>query len=923
MGQTLASEDTPSSGHLDRMTGASQRLGKLLALSFASLILFQDGLAAQELGVIDISHCTTETGFISTDLVREWIDVHGVQHIIVRGAIAEERGGTCQAGEFLRPIAKQQLETLGLAMQEGLAFGVDLYLFVHWPGGSSGIKTPIREQVRESIALLDELEIGSPLPVGRLWIDLEEAPPSGQSRLETIGHIRDALDECGFFPCGIYTSKGWWEDADYTGNTTEFSTYPLWYAHYPTEPNLDEWGSFGFGGWPEPVGKQYDRGHLAGASVDFNIMYLGDLDGLGTPSWQLPPKGTAFDPDKPLSINLSWEPISGNPNHGPVTYQVNVNYLNFDLEFSESTSVLRFFLSTPNVHYRWRVRAHNHYGAATSTCPTPPDCAASTITWGEKPDLRVTDINFTPSHLFEGLRTTAIAELTNVGASHTGGFNVKWYLDGVQVGYGSHRSLAPGEVSVDNIRFDWTVPQGEHTLRFEADADDHVSETNEGNNNFWKDVVIFDFDTDHPPKADLVVTRIHFSSQPQAGLGTTATAELVNGGGVASGPFDVQWLLDGTEALSGNHGSLGPGELSDDGTVRFDWIPTPGEHRLKFSADVGDTVDEMSELDNSFEVVVDVPEPAPPPDLEVRGITFVSTPTAGVETTAIAELVNSGGLPSGFIKVRWLLDGVQAGFGSHSSLPPEELSAGNFWPLSWTPTPGEHTLSFSADVDNAVEESDETNNSFEVTLDISTPPTADAGPDLTLDCAGKTGTKVTLDGSGSSDPDGDSLSFEWRDADGSLIGTTATIEVSLPLGTHEFTLTVDDGEGGTDTDSVVITIQDETPPGIDQLTASPSSLWPPNHAMVPVRISAFASDVCDGAFHCRITSVRSNEPTNGSGDGDTAPDWRILGDLRLELRAERSGKGSGRVYTIEVTCEDGSGNASSKNVTVKVPHSAR
>jgi len=39
----------------------------------------------------------------------------------------------------------------------------------------------------------------------------------------------------------------------------------------------------------------------------------------------------------------------------------------------------------------------------------------------------------------------------------------------------------------------------------------------------------------------------------------------------------------------------------------------------------------------------------------------------------------------------------------------------------------------------------------------------------------------------------------------------------------------------------------------------------------------------------------------------------------VDLRAERSGKGSGRVYTITVRCLDASGNIAIKNVTVTVP----
>jgi hypothetical protein len=74
-----------------------------------------------------------------------------------------------------------------------------------------------------------------------------------------------------------------------------------------------------------------------------------------------------------------------------------------------------------------------------------------------------------------------------------------------------------------------------------------------------------------------------------------------------------------------------------------------------------------------------------------------------------------------------------------------------------------------------------------------------------------------------------------------------------------------------------------------------------------------------GQVACRIISVASNEPIDGLGDGDTAPDWLITGNLSLDLRAERSGKGTGRIYTITIECSDSSGNSSTGAVTVRVP----
>lgn len=55
---------------------------------------------------------------------------------------------------------------------------------------------------------------------------------------------------------------------------------------------------------------------------------------------------------------------------------------------------------------------------------------------------------------------------------------------------------------------------------------------------------------------------------------------------------------------------------------------------------------------------------------------------------------------------------------------------------------------------------------------------------------------------------------------------------------------------------------------------------------------------CDQGLSCKITSVSSNEPENGLGDGDTAPDWVIIGDLKVNLRAERADTGSGRVIPL-------------------------
>jgi PKD repeat protein len=87
-----------------------------------------------------------------------------------------------------------------------------------------------------------------------------------------------------------------------------------------------------------------------------------------------------------------------------------------------------------------------------------------------------------------------------------------------------------------------------------------------------------------------------------------------------------------------------------------------------------------------------------------------------------------------------------------------------------------------------------------------TPPVADAGPDQTFPANSPAGRIVTLDGSRSLDPDGDALSFVWKDASGAIVGSSVDCALTVSVGTHVFWLTVSDGRGGTASDSVTIIV---------------------------------------------------------------------------------------------------------------------
>ncbi|HEX8636208.1 MAG TPA: hypothetical protein VF703_18955, partial [Pyrinomonadaceae bacterium] len=109
---------------------------------------------------------------------------------------------------------------------------------------------------------------------------------------------------------------------------------------------------------------------------------------------------------------------------------------------------------------------------------------------------------------------------------------------------------------------------------------------------------------------------------------------------------------------------------------------------------------------------------------------------------------------------------------------------------------------------------------------------------------------------------------------------------------------------------------DLTPPNISGASVSPAVLSSPNHKMRDVTVGYHVSDNF-GSATCTL-GVVSNEPVTGAGD-DTAPDWEVLDAHHVRLRAERSGAGAGRVYTVTVTCADAAGNTSSRDLTVTMP----
>ncbi len=217
------------------------------------------------------------------------------------------------------------------------------------------------------------------------------------------------------------------------------------------------------------------------------------------------------------------------------------------------------------------------------------------------------------------------------------------------------------------------------------------------------------------------------------------------------------------------------------------------------------------------------------------------------------------------------------------------------------------------------------NSTATVVIEIrdTTPPTVAISPnDLTVEQESHAGTEVTLNGT-ATDAVSRTFNFTWTENNTTLKTDTNTTSTTLThtfnLGKHLVTLYATDQAGNTGNANATVTVIDTRPPEMN-LTATPKTLWPPNHKYVEVKINASVFDICDPNPTVTLVSATSNEPDNGLGDGNTVNDIIVVNNFTLMLRAERSGTGDGRIYSLTYKATDASGNFVTKTVKIEVPH---
>jgi outer membrane autotransporter protein len=153
----------------------------------------------------------------------------------------------------------------------------------------------------------------------------------------------------------------------------------------------------------------------------------------------------------------------------------------------------------------------------------------------------------------------------------------------------------------------------------------------------------------------------------------------------------------------------------------------------------------------------------------------------------------------------------------------EILSVGTF-SFTWTPpSTGDHDTTFILNCSPGCAGAQQVITTSVGNQTTQSPPVASAGSDLTVIDSDDNGTEdVAVDGSSSTDPDNDIVSYQWLEGEQALT-TGVNPTLSLAVGSHTITLVVTDAAGNVDSDNVTITVQAAESQNDEEPTIEPLS----------------------------------------------------------------------------------------------------
>jgi subtilase family serine protease len=375
--------------------------------------------------------------------------------------------------------------------------------------------------------------------------------------------------------------------------------------------------------------------------------------------------------------------------------------------------------------YDVQVRAFDAFGRSSrvgtySFTAEAPQCLQGTCL-PVLPNLRPTAIQYELVNLFAGQTIAFDSGVQNAGGQASGAFQVRWRVDGQDVGGGTHASVPADTTELTgNSRVEWLATAGEHVVTFVVDTTAAVTEANELDNSRALVVRI-----SPDPRPDLTPLAFRYRPADLVEGGTVTFETSTRNLGLGDAPaFTLQWRVDGeAQGPARTHPGVDAGATLVDDAGRLSWPASAGTHVIEVTLDVENTIAEADEGNNVRRLVVDVPETLRP-DLAPTTLRFNAAAVApGNAVLFDSGVRNLGAVASEAFDIRWFVDGREVAAGSHAGLPAATTVLNGNSQFSWTVLPGRHSIAFEVDSSGRIEESNEGNN--RVTVAVGEPASTD------------------------------------------------------------------------------------------------------------------------------------------------------------------------------------------------------
>jgi hypothetical protein len=446
---------------------------------------------------------------------------------------------------------------------------------------------------------------------------------------------------------------------------------------------------------------------------------------------------------------------------------------------------------------------------------------------------------------------------------------------------------ASSDPEVDALTYKWTAPPG---IVLSSDSDEKPTFTApevSADTQFAFSLVVNDGKVDSAPD-EVVITVLQVNKVPIADAGAD---QIVNEGATAT--------LDGSASSD-----------PDGDALTYKWTAPPG---IVLSSDSDEkptfTAPEVSaDTQFTFSLVVNDGKVDSAPDEVV--ITVLQVNKVPIADAGSDQTVNEGATAT--------LDGS-------ASFDPD----GDVLTYKWTAPPG---IILSSDSDEkptftAPEVSADTQYTFSLVVNdgqadsppdevvitvfqVNNVPIADAGSDQTVN----EGATATLDGSASSDPDGDALTYKWIAPAGIVLSSdtdqkpTFTAPEVVTDSQFIFSLVVNDGQADSAPDELIVTViqVDKAPYVIDPIENISVDKGSPDQ-IIDLK-TVFADDDPDDVLIFTVTSNTNDQVVTATITGsDLTLDFSgvNIGSTEIVITASSNGKEVNSKFEVEVKIPTG------------------